>query len=80
VLGNCVCEGLWIIGEKWRAAPVFIGEYEAIPFEQVPAAMATFIDFYNQPILSENAWLKALLLNFAFEYIHPFSVAYNCTL
>lgn len=73
ILGNGVCDGLWIMGEKWRVAPVFIGEYEAIPFEQVPAAMATFIDFYNKSILSENAWLKALLLHFAFEYVHPFS-------
>ncbi len=73
ILANGVCDGLWIMGEKWRTASVFIGEYEAIPFEQVPAAIATFIDFYNKPILSENAWLKALLLHFAFEYVHPFS-------
>lgn len=72
ILGDGVCENKSIAGDKWRNGPVYIGSHEAISYEQINAAMAEFIDFYNGNILFDNVWLKALLLHFAFEYVHPF--------
>lgn len=72
IISNQVCDNLNIMGDEWRADSVFIGDYEAISFKQVPAAIQAFVDFYKKPILSGNVWLKALLLHFAFEVIHPF--------
>lgn len=71
LIDNC-CDNEEIRGERFRSGPVYIGGHQGAPADQVPELMDKWVDFYNSSQLDEYPFLKASLLHFAFEVIHPF--------
>lgn len=56
--------------------PVDIGvwnsSFEAVSVENLEKEMTAFIDFYHSNILDDKPFIKASIIHFAFETIHPF--------
>lgn len=61
-----------IKGEKYRSGNVGVGSHMGLNYEHVEDAMNAWLSFYNSNKLDDHPFIKAALLHFAFEYIHPF--------
>lgn len=64
-----------IMGEKYRIGEVTVtnSDFKAVPPSQVEEKMREFITFYDSPLLDDKPFVKAVILHFTFETIHPFS-------
>lgn len=68
---NC-CSNLEIRGEKYRCGEVQVGNHIGLRFTHVDKAMSAWIEFYNSNDLNNHPFIKAALLHYSFESIHPF--------
>jgi len=72
VLVEEVCENESIRGSRYRIGDVEVGSYVPPEYTQVESLMENYIHFYNSPTLENYPFIKAILLHYAFETIHPF--------
>jgi len=56
----------------YRSGDVFIGGHEGVSYKDVEKQMERWIAFYNNKELDNYPYIKAILLHFSFEAIHPF--------
>lgn len=61
-----------IMGDNYRSGDVYAGDFEAASFKLVPELMDKWIDFYNNDKFDSMPFIKASLLHYAFETIHPY--------
>ena len=61
-----------IMGDLYRSGDVFAGDFEAASYKDVPELMQKWFAFYKSEICDEMPFIKASLLHYAFETIHPF--------
>ena len=61
-----------IKGDKYRSGNVGIGSHMGLNYEYIEDAMNFWLSFYNSNELNDHPFIKAALLHYAFEYIHPF--------
>ena len=72
VLIDGCCENESARGERYRGDVIFAGPHEGADSAIVPELMKQWISFYNSEKYDEKPFLKASLMHFAFETIHPF--------
>lgn len=72
VLTNNCCDNEDLKGELFRTGEVCIGQYDAPEAILVPSFMNSWLKFYASTELDEKPFIKAAILHFAFETIHPF--------
>lgn len=61
-----------IRGDRYRLGDVQVGNHIGLNYLLVPEAMCNWINYYNSDVLSDYPFIKAALLHYTFEYIHPF--------
>lgn len=66
------CDNLDVQGEMYRVDDVSIGTYQPVSAEEVPELMTQFMDFYNNAELNDIPVVKAIVIHYLFETIHPF--------
>lgn len=74
-LTDGVCNNENIKGNNdypYRSGDVEVGSHIGAAYQKVDSLMQQWIDYYNSDKLREFPFLKASLLHFAFETIHPF--------
>ena len=67
-----VCQNEEIKGTKYRNGDIQVGFYEGPSFELVEDLMKKWIIFYNSEKYDNYPFIKAALLHYSFETIHPF--------
>ena len=72
ILVEGVCENESIRGEEYRVGGVQIGSYVPVGAEYVSVLMDKWLSFYNSQELEDMPIVKSIILQFAFEVIHPF--------
>lgn len=72
ILVNNSCNNEDIHGDKYRIGNVFVGKHSGLNYQLLDEAMTNWIEFYNSDKLNEHKFIKAALLHFSFEFIHPF--------
>lgn len=72
ILVDEACQNEDIRGIKYRIGNVGIGNHMGIHFEYIEEAVKYWIDYYNSDTLNDHPFIKAALLYYVFEYIHPF--------
>lgn len=72
VLVKDACDNEEIRGTEFRSGAVSVGQYEGADVSQIPELVDNWVRFYNSTTLEEKPFLKAMLLHYAFETIHPF--------
>lgn len=71
LIDNC-CQNEEIRGDKYRNGPCKVGNYTPVEHTKIEQLMNKWLNFYNSSILDDKPFLKAALLHFTFETIHPF--------
>lgn len=66
------CENADIEGTLYRTGNVQVGNHIGCNPAWIESAMNNWIEFHNSPEMNEYPFMKAALLHYAFEYIHPF--------
>lgn len=61
-------------GNEYRIDEVTVtgSSFVAVPCSELDTAMEEFISFYNSRLLDNHPFLKASIIHYAFETIHPF--------
>ena len=72
ILVDGACQNEDIRGEKYRVGNVGIGNHMGLNHEYIDEAMKDWINYYNSEKLNNHPFIKAALLHFAFEFMHPF--------
>lgn len=72
ILVNGCCDNQSIRGDKFRVGNVQVGKHVGLNYKYIDDAMSNWVDYYNSPILSDHPFIKACILHFSFEFIHPF--------
>ena len=72
ILTQDACDNESIKGERFRTGHVVVGSHAGLNPNLIEDAMRCWVDYYNSDILMEHPFIKAALLHFAFEFIHPF--------
>ena len=72
ILTDGCCDNMDIKGGKYRTGNVGVGNHMGLSPGYIGDAMNHWIDFYNSSEMNDHPFIKASLLHFAFEYIHPF--------
>lgn len=72
VLIDGCCENEDIRGDMYRVGNVSVGNHIGLNYEYVEEAMDNWLDFYNSDSFNECPFIKAAILHFSFEFIHPF--------
>lgn len=71
-----VCDNKDIVGNEiypYRSGDVSVGNHYGVSYKDVEKLMDMYIEYYNNDILKEYPFVKAALLHFCFETIHPFA-------
>lgn len=74
-LVNGACNNEDIRGNQqfpYRTGDVGVGSHNGMHFVEVEKAMSQWVAYYNSSTLDNYPFIKAALLHFAFETIHPF--------
>ena len=66
------CQNEDIRGNKYRIGNVGVGNHIGLNYEYIDDAIKNWLDYYNSENLNEHPFIKAALLHFTFEFIHPF--------
>lgn len=66
------CENADLEGVLYRNGNVQVGNHVGCPVSLLYDAMDNWLAFYTSEELDEHPFIKAALLHYAFEYIHPF--------
>ena len=72
ILTDGACQNEDIKGEKYRIGNVGVGKHMGLNYEFIEEAMNDWLIFYNSKTLNDHPFIKAALLHYVFEYIHPF--------
>ena len=72
ILTDGACENMDIKGDMYRIGNVGVGNHMGLNFEYIEDAMNSWLNFYNSSAMDDHPFIKAALLHFVFEYIHPF--------
>lgn len=72
ILVDGVCHNIHVQGSMWRNGDVWVGEHKGVEPEIIDACIDSLVSFCNSSIFGSHPLLKALLLHYAFEFIHPF--------
>ena len=72
VLTDGCRENEGIMGDFYRSGDVYAGDFEAAGFKDIPVLMSKWFDFYKSDICDDLPFIKASLLHYSFETIHPF--------
>lgn len=72
ILVDGCCDNQSIRGDKFRIGNVQVGNHVGLNPQYLDEAMSDWVDYYNSPILSDHPFIKACILHFSFEFIHPF--------
>ena len=57
----------------YRSGNIRVGGFTGVDYKDVCGLMDMYIAYYNSPVLNEYPFIKAALLHFSFETIHPFA-------
>lgn len=72
IVTDGVCNNQEIKGEKYRNGDVLVGAYEGPSYKNVDRLMKQWLTFYNSSRYDDYPFVKAALLHYSFETIHPF--------
>lgn len=72
IITGGICHNTEIKGVNWRNGDIRAGTHSDIAVSEIESCMQSLVEFTNSDIFSENILLKACLLHYAFEFIHPF--------
>lgn len=72
VLIEDVSENESIRGERFRTGDVSVGVFEPTSYDNLESLMQSYCDFYNSIFLDNYPFIKAVLLHYIFETVHPF--------
>jgi len=72
ILTQDACSNESIKGERFRTGDVVVGGHVGLNPDLIDEAMKHWVDYYNSSNLGEHPFIKAALLHFSFEFIHPF--------
>lgn len=72
IVTDGVCQNEQIAGELWRNGSVRIGAHWGVKPELLDSSMTSLLKFSASSVLKEHQWIKAALIHYAFEFIHPF--------
>lgn len=61
-----------IRGERYRAGNVGVGSHMGLDYRLLDDTMKNWMDFYHSELLEDHPFIKAALLHYSFEFIHPF--------
>ena len=68
---NC-CANTSIKGAKYRTGNVQVGSHVGLNYLLIEDAMSLWLNYYNSSKLNSHPFIKAALLHYSFESIHPF--------
>ena len=70
---NCR-DNLAIQGERYRKGEVEVSnsDFKAVPPDLIEGCMKELIHFYQSDMMNEHPFIKASIIHYAFETIHPF--------
>ena len=71
-----VCDNNDIVGNiiyPYRSGDVSVGSHYGASYKDIEKLMDMYIEYYNNDILKEYPFVKAALLHYCFETIHPFA-------
>ena len=73
LINNC-CQNEEIRGDHYRNGEVYISgsDFDAVPCDKLVEAMSSFIQFYMSDTLDTMPFVKAAIVHYTFETIHPF--------
>lgn len=72
VLVRGCCGNEEIRGKEFRTGTIYVGEHEGADYRKVPDLMDSLLEFYNSSRMEREPFLKASIIHYAFETIHPF--------
>lgn len=72
ILTDGACDNESIKGERFRIGHVVVGNHSGLNPNLIEQAMQCWLEYYNGNALMEHPFIKAALLHFSFEFIHPF--------
>lgn len=72
IIVNNACENEDIRGTKYRTGNVQVGTHVGIMPQFLEEYMSYWIEFYNSSEMDDIPFIKAALLHYVFESIHPF--------
>lgn len=72
ILVEGACQNSSIRGERFRTGNVQVGKHVGLNPQLLDDAMSNWVNYYNSSTLNDHPFIKAALLHFAFEFIHPF--------
>ena len=72
ILVDGCCENKEICGEGYRNGDVYVGGHTGMDYKQIDGYMEGFMEFYNGSKYDAFPFMKAILLHYMFETIHPF--------
>lgn len=72
ILVEGCCENESIRGKEYRIGEVQVGTHTGLNVDKIDNYMDRFIEFYNSNKYDEVPFIKAILLHYMFETIHPF--------
>lgn len=72
ILVEGCCENESIRGHEYRVGDVSVGSHNGLNSRLIDSYMNKFIKFYNSSKYDEVPFIKAALLHYMFETIHPF--------
>lgn len=67
-----VCENERIRGSRFRIGDVRVGSFIPVTYTLLEDLMGQFCEFYNSTKLNKYPFIKAAIIHFVFETIHPF--------
>ncbi len=72
ILVDKACSNTDIRGEEYRTGAVQVANHAGLHHLLLEDAMNCWLEYYHSGHLKEHPFIKAALLHFAFEFIHPF--------
>lgn len=66
------CDNYDLRGSLYRSGLVGVGKHNGLNAPYIEEAMDIWIDYYNSDLLDNHPFIKAALLHYAFEFIHPY--------
>lgn len=72
ILTDGACDNSDIAGDLYRIGNVSVGSHMGLNYTLLKPAMDNWITFYNSKDMDDHPFIKAAILHFTFEFIHPF--------
>ena len=72
IVTDGVCENVQYAGDVYRNGYVRVGSHEGVRAEDVEMKMNKWLEYFNGSLHNSHVFLKAAILHYAFEDIHPF--------